>query len=64
MKANDLRGLSEERLQHRIEELRGDLEALREDVLSGKEKNHARLKQLRRDIARAHGVKQEYGSSN
>lgn len=61
MKVRDLRELGTERLKARTVELKVEYEALKEAVLSGKEKNHARLAILRRDVARADTILKEKG---
>ena len=59
MKAHDARNLGSESLLKRVEELRADYYALAEAVRLGKERSHARLHQMRRDIARALTVLRE-----
>lgn len=59
MKARDLRELNEGHLQARVREMMVECEVLQEAVRSGKEKNHARLHQLKRDVARAKTVLRE-----
>lgn len=59
MKAREFRNLGREELAGRIREMERDLQQVREEVIGGKEKNHAQLKQLRRELARAHTVLKE-----
>ena len=61
MKARDLRELSAGRLKARATELKTEYETLKEAVLSGKEKNHAQLVVLRRNVARANTISREKG---
>ena len=56
MKAHDFRNLSRDELIARIDALQHEYFSAKETVRSGKEKNHATLKQLRRDVARAKTV--------
>lgn len=58
-KAKDLRELGVERLKARAGELKAEYEVLKEATLAGKEKNHARLMILRRDVARANTILKE-----
>lgn len=53
MKMKDLKELDSVRLRGRAQELEGELAALREAVHFGKEKNHAQVAGLKRDVARA-----------
>lgn len=59
MKAHDIRLLRPAELTQRIEEMRAECYALAAAVRLGKEHGHARLQQLRRDIARALTVLRE-----
>lgn len=52
MKMTELKQLEREELMGRAVELTEQYRKLRLDVLSGREKNTAKLKQLRRDMAR------------
>lgn len=59
MKSQDLRNLSVEELRERLRQTRTDFFNLQMAVESGKEKNHAKLGELRRGIARAKTVLKE-----
>ncbi|MDP3996989.1 MAG: 50S ribosomal protein L29 [Candidatus Andersenbacteria bacterium] len=59
MKAHDFRNLNTDELAARIHTLKGDYFKKQIDIRSGKEKNHAILKVIRADIARAETVYQE-----
>lgn len=59
MKAKELRELRLEELEQKLEEFREDLFKLRMRKAVGPLENPARLRQLRRDIARAETVKRE-----
>lgn len=59
MKAQEFRNLSMEELQARLKALRVEYAAWREGIRLGKETNHARLRALRGDIARAQTILQE-----
>lgn len=63
MKTRELRELNEERLKAQVASFMAEYEALREATRSGKEKNHARLARLRRDIARAKTMLREKGGT-
>ena len=52
MKMQELRELNSEQLRGRMAELAGELATLREAVHFGKEKNHAKIAVLKKDIAR------------
>ena len=52
MKANEFRDLSDEELSHKEADLREDLFKLKYQHTSGQLENKARLKQVRKDIAR------------
>jgi len=53
MKAKDLREMNKASLINQVSELTHDLAEYKGTVMSGKEKNHAKLHFLRRDLARA-----------
>jgi len=53
MKASRLRELSDEELQQKIRELRQELFNLRFQLATGVAKNPARVRQARRELARA-----------
>ena len=59
MKASELRELSNEELAAKSVELRGELFNVTVKHATGQLENTARLKQLRRDIARAETVLRE-----
>ena len=59
MHAHDFRSMNKEELTSQIESLQAQYNAVREDVRSGKEKNHRQLRGLRADIARARTVLRE-----
>ena len=59
MKARDIRTIAGTELGDRIEDLRREYFTLQEAIRLGKDRNHARLRQLRRDIARYLGVLRE-----
>jgi large subunit ribosomal protein L29 len=59
MKMKDFREMDTERLAGRIAELRQEIMNVREAVRSGKEKNHAKLRQLKREMARALTLRRE-----
>ena len=52
MKMRDWREMGADRLKGRVQKLVGELRLLRESVYFGKEKNHAQIRQLKRDVAR------------
>ena len=52
MKANEFRDLSDEELSHKEADLREDLFKLKYQHTSGQLENKARIKQVKRDIAR------------
>lgn len=52
MKAKELTNLSREELHARLQTMETEYYAAREAVRQGREKNHAKLKGLKRDIAR------------
>lgn len=53
MNTKELNNLDMPALEQQIKTWRIEYFTVREDVRHGKEKNHAHLKQVRRDIARA-----------
>lgn len=53
MKATELRGLSSEELETRIEGLKDELFNLRFQLATGQLENPMRIRQVRKDIARA-----------
>lgn len=53
MKAKEVRNLDAAALQQQLVSWQAEYFAVREAIRTGKEKNHARLGYLRRDIARA-----------
>ena len=53
---NEYKELDQEELSIRIAKMKQDYRLAAEDVRQGKEKNHASLKYLKRDIARAKTV--------
>lgn len=59
MKTPEFRNLSATELTERIRTLQEEYFALQAAVMSGKEKNHARLRPARIDIARAQTVLNE-----
>lgn len=59
MKAHDARNLGREDLAKRVEEMRAEYYTLEEAVRLGKEKSHAHLRRIRRDIARGLTVLRE-----
>jgi ribosomal protein L29 len=59
MKPQDIRKEDPKELAQRVQELRAEYYALQEAVRLGKERNHARLPHLRRDIARHVGILRE-----
>jgi len=59
MKAQDIRNLKAEETAKRVEELRAEYYTLQEAVRLGKEVNHQRLRETRREIARTLSVLRE-----
>jgi large subunit ribosomal protein L29 len=53
MKASELRGLTTEEIQNRIEQLKDELFNLRFQLATGQLENPMRIRQVRKDIARA-----------
>lgn len=58
-RANDLRNLPTPELAGTATELRREYQSILESVKNGKEKNHAKLRQARRDVARAETILRE-----
>ena len=61
MKMKDFREMDAPRLTSRIGELKEELVQLKETVRAGKEKNHAKIGQIRRELARALTLQRERG---
>lgn len=59
MKARDIRNLPAADLASHLQDLQSEYYTLQEAVRLGKERNHARLRQVRRDIARHISVLRE-----
>ena len=57
--ANDLRGLSREQLNAKVVELKEELFGLRFQAATGQLESSARLRSVRKDIARIYTVLQE-----
>jgi large subunit ribosomal protein L29 len=53
MKANELRGLTSEEIASRIDQLKSELFNLRFQLATGQLENPMRIRQVRKDIARA-----------
>jgi large subunit ribosomal protein L29 len=53
MKANEFRGLATEEIESRIEQLKDELFNLRFQLATGQLENPMRIRQVRKDIARA-----------
>lgn len=53
MKANELRGLTNEEIESRVEQLKDELFNLRFQLATGQLENPMRIRQVRKDIARA-----------
>ncbi|GGJ01021.1 50S ribosomal protein L29 [Alicyclobacillus cellulosilyticus] len=53
MKASELRNLSSEEIQNRIEQWKDELFNLRFQLATGQLENPSRIRQVRKDIARA-----------
>lgn len=51
--AHDFRQMNPEDLAQKIKELQAELAVAKQDVRTGKEKNHASVKELKKDVARA-----------
>jgi len=54
--AKELREMGSKSLSVHVNKLEADLLELKEGVMTGKEKNHAKLRVVRRDIARARTI--------
>lgn len=52
MKAHELMQLSKEDLAVKLTEARQKLFSVREEIAAGKDKNHAQLKTLKKEVAR------------
>jgi ribosomal protein L29 len=63
MDIKELREIGVKRIAVRISELEFKYQKLRESIWSGKEKNHAQLRFLKRDIARAKTILKEKSSA-
>ena len=59
MKARELRELSNEELQNRIGELKGELFNLRFQSATGQLDNPTRIRRVRKNIARVHTILRE-----
>lgn len=59
MSVREFRELNQEELKQRAVDLWSIYNRLSEDVMSGKEKDHSKLKQTKREIARAFTVLNE-----
>lgn len=59
MKASEIRGLSEDQLQDRLSDLHKEWQDLRFDAAIGKLLETARIRQIRKDIARIHTIRTE-----
>lgn len=59
MKAKELRELSNEELQDKISELKGELFNLRFQSATGQLDNPMRIKEVRKNIARVHTILRE-----
>lgn len=53
MKANEIRDLSTEEIESRVEQLKDELFNLRFQLATGQLENPMRIRQVRKDIARA-----------
>jgi len=53
MKANEFRGLSSEDIEGRVDQLKDELFNLRFQLATGQLENPMRIRQVRKDIARA-----------
>jgi large subunit ribosomal protein L29 len=53
MKANELRGLTSEEIASRVDQLKSELFNLRFQLATGQLENPMRIRQVRKDIARA-----------
>jgi large subunit ribosomal protein L29 len=59
MKASDIRGLTEEQLQEQLTDLHEEWRNLRFQEAIGKLTATARIRQIRKDIARIHTIRTE-----
>lgn len=59
MKASDIRELTDQELQEKARELKGELFNLRFQMVTGQLENKARLKEVRRSIARVKTIMRE-----
>ncbi len=62
MDIRELREISKNRIAVQISDLEFKYQKMRESIWSGKEKNHAQLRYLKRDIARAKTILKEKGN--
>ncbi len=63
MKASEIRELSDQELQEKARELKGELFNLRFQMVTGQLENKARLKEVRRSIARVKTIMRERESA-
>jgi large subunit ribosomal protein L29 len=59
MKPEEIRALTEEQLRERLTELHSEWQKLRFQAAIGKLTNTARIRQIRKDIARIHTIRRE-----
>lgn len=59
MNSQEARSIKPVELVRRVEDMRAEYYALQEAVRLGKERNHARLRHIRRDIARGVSILRE-----
>jgi large subunit ribosomal protein L29 len=59
MKASELRNLSTEEIQNRVDQLKDELFNLRFQLATGQLENPMRIRQVRKDIARAKTILKE-----
>lgn len=59
MKANDLRDLTTEQIESRVDQLKDELFNLRFQLATGQLENMMRIRQVRKDIARAKTILRE-----
>jgi len=59
MKANELRDLSSEEIESRVDQLKDELFNLRFQLATGQLENMMRIRQVRKDIARAKTILRE-----
>lgn len=59
MKANELRDLSNEEIESRVDQLKDELFNLRFQLATGQLENVMRIRQVRKDIARAKTILKE-----